>query len=147
MSYTHSIAMRIALLLVTWLVPALQEPCKSVPHVLFMGKTLANHSHLDIHLVGSSDSTSLQCHTGLESICDDSSSRDWHFPNGTVLPSSGEYFYQSHRDGGVDLKRNGTASAPSGTYQCCVVNNSSVLSCVEVHITDNEQCNLQFKVM
>ena len=127
--------MRVYLLLVTcFVLLALQDLCQCSPHLSFNGQTLSNNSDLDIHQVGTSDTNSVQCHTHLViNCCNDSRfESSWYFPNGTKLPWSGA-FYQSHKDGQVDLKRNGTAGYPTGKYQCCVMTNSSP-SCVEVHV-------------
>ena len=44
---------------------------QTFPYVSFMGQTLANHSYVDLSLVGDdvSGSDSVQCHTDLNTCC------------------------------------------------------------------------------
>ena len=68
-------------------------------HVSFLGQTLANHSYVNLSLVGSdiSGSDSVQCITDLSTCCSDAQGPhrgDWYFPNGTRLPFSGDIFEQ-----------------------------------------------------
>ena len=65
--------------------------CQTFPYVSFMSQTLANHSYVDLSLVGNDGigSDSVQCHTDLNTCCsinDGSHRGDWYFPNGTRLP-------------------------------------------------------------
>ena len=64
---------------------------QTFPYVSFMSRTLANHSYVDLCLVGNdgSGSDSVQCITDLSTCCrgtDGSHRGDWYFPNGTRLP-------------------------------------------------------------
>ena len=64
---------------------------QTFPYVSFMGETLANHSYVDLSLVGNdgSGSDSVQCRTDLNSCCSSAQGShrgDWFFPNGTRLP-------------------------------------------------------------
>ena len=72
-----------------------------------MGNDLANHSYLDLSLVGTSHSKRVQCHTDIETCCTTYQGYhrgDWTFPNGTVLPSSGDIYRRRHAQR-VDLYR------------------------------------------
>ena len=94
---------------------------QTFPYVSFMGQTLANHSYVDLSLVGNNDASSVQCITDLQSCC---SSRQgahrgsWFFPHGTRLPLKGagdiHLFRTAQR---VDLRRT-VATSPSGIYRC-----------------------------
>ena len=64
--------------------------CQTFPFVSFMGQTLANHSYVDLSLVGDdpSGSDSVQCITDLSPCCsgtDGPYRGDWYF-HGTRLP-------------------------------------------------------------
>ena len=66
---------------------------QTFPYVSFMGQTLANHSYVDLSLVGTSGSgsNSVQCHTDLSTCCDSTEGShrgDWYFSNGTRLTFS-----------------------------------------------------------
>ncbi|CAI8026837.1 hypothetical protein GBAR_LOCUS15379 [Geodia barretti] len=53
-----------------------------------MGAGLPNHSYVDLGTVGHSDSTSVWCHTDLETCCriEDGPHRgQWFFPDGVAL--------------------------------------------------------------
>ena len=62
--------------------------------VSFMGQTLANHSYVDLSLVGSNDSDSVECHTDLNTCCSNAQGihrGDWYSPDSTNrLPISAE---------------------------------------------------------
>ena len=116
--------------------------CQTFPRLSFMGQTLANHSYVDLSLVGGdrSGSDSVQCITDLSTCCsgDQGAHRgDWFFPNGTRLPFSGRggiwYFpdgtrlpfatsnveiFETRVSQGVDLRRNTNANSPTGIYRC-----------------------------
>ena len=101
------------------------EVCsQTFPYVSFMGQTLANHSYVDLSLVGDTDSGSdnVQCHTDLAYCCSGAQGShrgDWYFPNGTRLPfpTLGDIF--ESRDGQrVDLLRRNRATSPVGIYRC-----------------------------
>ena len=102
---------------------------QTFPYISFMGETVANHSYVDLSLVGRPDiqpgvpgrGDSVECHTDLPTCCSSSDGvhrGDWYFPNGTRLPfpqSTG--MYESRDSQRVDLRRNSKAFA-SGIY-CC----------------------------
>ena len=59
------------------------------PYVSFNGTTYANHSYLDLTLVGNMDSNKVLCHTSLQTCCSRGQGAhrgDWYFPNGSRLP-------------------------------------------------------------
>ena len=93
-----------------------------------MGKTLANHSYVDISVVGISASDSVQCHTDLSSCCstiDGSNRGQWYFPNGTALENSNQLAtYQHSLFRRVELRHN-SGTRPTGIYRC------------EIHTNDN----------
>ena len=97
---------------------------QTFPYVSFGGgQTLANHSYVDLSLVGHhySGSDSVQCHTDLSTCCSGAQGfhrGDWYFPNGTQLsfdshkPAVGE----SRGAQRVDLRRR--EQGTSGIYRC-----------------------------
>ena len=89
------------------------------PYVSFMGQTLDNHSYVDLSLVGSYSSGSVQCHTDLTTCCssDQGPHRgNWYFPNGTRVPFGG-YIIQNRGLQRVDLHHRYYAN-PVGIYRC-----------------------------
>ena len=107
------------------------------PYVSFMGKTLPNHSYVDLSQVGNdnSGSDSVQCHTDLSTCCSGAQSEhrgDWFAPavnSKERLPSSNDSsadIYQVHGTQRVDLRRRNDAVTPSGIYRCDIaVHNDS----------------------
>ena len=96
--------------------------CQTFPYVSFMGQTLANHSYVDISLVGSDDSgDSVLCHTDLNTCCSGAQGPhrgDWYFPNGDRLPfPDGSPIIESRQAQRVDLYHN-RGHAPTGIYRC-----------------------------
>ena len=96
--------------------------CQTFPFVSFMGQTLANHSYVDLSLVGGdpSGSDSVQCITDLETCCsgtDGPYRGDWYFPHGTRLPSP-TFIFESRGSQRVDLRRRNNATSPVGIYRC-----------------------------
>ena len=93
---------------------------QTFPYVSFNGQTLANHSYVDLSLVGISGSDSVQCHTDLGTCCSSAQGYyrgDWYFPNGTKLPFTREdRMFETRGAQKVDLHRNyGTST---GIYRC-----------------------------
>ena len=86
-----------------------------------MGKILANHSYVDISVVGISANDSVQCRTDLSSCCstiEDSHHRQWYFPNRTTLENSNQLaIYQHSLFLSVGLHRN-SGTRPTGIYRC-----------------------------
>ena len=100
---------------------------QTFPYVSFMGQTLANHSYVDLSLVGNDYSgyDSVQCHTDLDSCCsgaDGAHRGDWYFPNGTRLPFNADYddvdTYEFRRGQGVDIRNRHINSPTVGIYRC-----------------------------
>ena len=59
------------------------------PYVSFNGATYANHSYLDLTLVGNMDSNKVLCRTSFQDCCSGPQGPyrgDWYFPNGSRLP-------------------------------------------------------------
>ena len=95
---------------------------QTFPYVSFLDQTLANHSYVDLSLVGYADSgsDSVQCHTDLNTCCSNTEGShrgDWYFPNVDTLPFSGDIF--GHRVAQrVDIRRRNSATSPVGIYRC-----------------------------
>ena len=101
---------------------------QTFPYVSFGGQTLANHSYVDLSLVGNdaSGSDSVQCHTDLSTCCVSSGGAhrgDWYFPNGTQLSFAGvSDIYEARFAQGVDLRR--SANEENGMYHCDIPTNA-----------------------
>ena len=115
-------------LLLLFLLSLVEVHCQQTfPYVSFMGQTLVNHSYVDLSTVGSASDNydSVVCHTDLSKCCSGSQGHhrgDWYFPNGTILPFSGD-MYKARRARRVDLHRI-TATGPTGIYRCGIPTNS-----------------------
>ena len=108
---------------------------QTFPYVSFRGQNLANHSYVDLSLVGYGGD-SVQCHTDLTTCCSSGQGihrGDWYFPNGTrlLLPIFAN-IYESREKKRVDLRRL-SATSPTGMYYCDIAT-------VAVH--DNETTQL-----
>ena len=98
------------------------------PYVSFglTGQSLADHFYVDLSTVGSDNdnyfSDNVVCHTDLETCCSSSQSvhrGDWYFPNGTVLPFSGNSVpIGLGRAARRVVIRRTTATGPTGIYRC-----------------------------
>ena len=103
---------------------------QSFPHVSFRGQTLANHSYVDLNLVGSdpSGSDSVQCITDLTTCCSGGHGAhrgDWYFPDETRLPlSGGGDIFESRGAHRVALHHRNNADSPSGVYRCSIGTNA-----------------------
>ena len=76
---------------VLYVLPFLCTHCQAqeFPYVSFNGTTYANHSYLDLTLVGNMDSNKVLCRTSLRLCCSGSWGPyrgDWYFPSGSRLP-------------------------------------------------------------
>ena len=97
--------------------------CQTFPRLSFMSQTLANHSYVDLSLVGDdfSGSDSVQCITDLATCCrgaDGSHRGDWHFPNKTWVDFTWN-IRESRGDRSVFLRyRPNTPASPTGIYRC-----------------------------
>ena len=103
------------------------------PYVSFMGQTLANHSYVDLSLVGRPDfggGEGVQCITDLSTCCtgiDGAHRGDWYFPNGTRLnftaPNVDTYEFRWAQR--VDIRRNRNINSPTvGIYRCDIPTNA-----------------------
>ena len=100
---------------------------QSLPYISFRGQTLANHSYVDLSLVGDG-SGSVQCHTDLSTCCSGTEGPhrgDWFFPNGSRLgfPFYND-IYEWRRDQRVDLSRRNNAHTLVGIYRCSISTNA-----------------------
>ena len=115
------------LLLVTFLV---EVHSQTFPYVSFVGQTLANHSYVNLSLVGVDNSgiDSVQCHTDLAYCCSGhqgSHRGDWYFPNGDRLPFSyGGGIYEHRTAQRVDLRCRNSATSLVGIYRCDIPTNA-----------------------
>ena len=111
---------------------------QTFPYVSFRGQNLANHSYVDLSLVGYGGD-SVQCHTDLTTCCSSGQGihrGDWYFPNGTrLLPLPFANIYESREKKRVDLWH-WSATSPTGMYYCDIAT-------VDVH--DNEITQLTRK--
>ena len=94
---------------------------QTFPYVSFLGQTLANHSYVDLSLVGDYDD-SVQCQTDLSTCCSGAEGvhrGDWYFPNATRLPFPGfGDIFESRVAQRLDLRRKSRANSPVGIYHC-----------------------------
>ena len=93
-------------------------------HMSFNGTTLANHSYVNLSLVGYDSKGSVLCHTDLFTCCSGSQGihrGDWYFPNGTRLPFSGDV-YEGRAAQIVELRH--TSKGESGIYRCDIATNA-----------------------
>ena len=108
------------MLLVSFLV---EVNSQTFPFVSFMGQTLANHSYVDLSLVGDdvSGNDSVQCHTDLSTCCSSPQGPhrgDWYFPDGTRLYYYYYNIFEQRLAQRVDLRRRNSATSPVGIYRC-----------------------------
>ena len=101
---------------------------QTYPYVSFMGQTLANHSYVNLSLVGDSDSDTVQCHTDLSTCCSSPQGvhrGDWYFPDGARLPiPGGGDIHEAREAQRVDLHRWNSATSPTGLYHCDIATNA-----------------------
>ena len=100
---------------------------QTFPYVSLMGQTLANHSYVDLSLVGEafvSGNDSVQCTTNLDTCCGSTEGPhrgDWYSPGSTDrLPFSHEAgdIFEQRLAQRVDLRRRNSATSPVGIYRC-----------------------------
>ena len=116
----------VVLLLLGFLLPLINS--QNFPHVSFRGQTLANHSYVNLSIVGdgSGGSSVVQCITDLSTCCTrngGSHRGDWFSPAGTRLPFSGD-ITQNRGAQRVDLFRRNNANSPVGIYRCSISTNA-----------------------
>ena len=103
-----------------------------------MGQTLANHSYVDLSLVGTDGNdpgNTVRCHTDLCSCCSEEQGvdrGDWFFPSGVSLQRNHVSNGVTYRDQRIDLYRGSTM--PSGMYRCDVVTRSVTDPRVPVYV-------------
>ena len=93
---------------------------QTFPYVSFMGQILANHSYVDLGVVGYhiDGSDSVQCHTDLTTCCRTTEGNhrgDWYFPNGSRLPFSDD-IYEIRNYRRVDLRHRLYYYAPTRIF-------------------------------
>ena len=95
---------------------------QTYPYVSFKGQTLAKYSYVDLSLVGSDDTSSVQCITDLSTCCTGEQGAhrgDWYFPNGTRLPfTDSSAIYENRLAQRVDLRRKKNQNYTPGMYHC-----------------------------
>ena len=117
----------VSLLLLVWFLVEVHS--QTFPYVSFMGQTLANHSYVDLSLVGDdiSGSDSVQCHTDLSTCCGSAQGShrgDWYFRGEDRLPFTGSGdIYEQREAQRVDLRRRNSATSPVGIYRCDIPTN------------------------
>ena len=116
--------MRVSPLLVLPLLWSLTLSQHTVPYVSFMGQILANHSYVDISLVGYGYD-SVQCHTDLSTCCSAAQGNyrgDWFPPNGgkNRLPFSNEAgnIYEQRTAQRIDIRLRANPAGLTGVYRC-----------------------------
>ena len=118
-------------LLLLPLLLVVEVKCQTAPYVSFMGQILADHSYVDISLVGSSKSgnDSLHCHTDLYTCCSGAQGPhrgDWYFPDGDRLPfpdaNNPPPIFESRQDQRIDLRH--ISSTELGIYRCDIPTNA-----------------------
>ena len=105
---------------------------QTFPYISFNGTTLANHSYVDLSLVGNDvtgSSDSVQCHTDLTTCCSKAQGShrgDWYFPNGPRLLFSedGYSIYENRTAQIIDLRRRNNPTSPVGIYRCDIPTNA-----------------------
>ena len=124
--------MKRALLLLLYLLWPLVEVQSQTeyPYISFLGKTLPNHSYVDLSQVGDdrtgNDSDTVQCHTDLNTCCRSyigPHRGDWFAPDSdTRLPFHREAgdIYEDRQVQVVHLRRRNNANGPSGIYRCVI---------------------------
>ena len=115
------------LMLVCWSVGEVY--CQAFPYVSFMGQTLANHSYVNLSLVGDHHSgESVECVTDLSTCCSNTQGvkrGDWYFPDGTRLPFSGDGdIYEQRGFQWVYLGCRNRPNSPGGIYRCDIPTNA-----------------------
>ena len=99
---------------------------QEVPYISFNGTILANHSYLDLTLVGNMESNRVSCHTDVTTCCSGSQGPqrgDWYFPYGTWIPFNDQganAIFESREASRVDLRRLRSTDDVSGIYYCSI---------------------------
>ena len=106
-------------LLALCLLCVLEVDCQTFPHLSFGdNNVLPNHSYVDLGMVGTIYSNSVQCHTG-------NHSGQWYFPNGDPLQTKSGvgdiYQFEPMDSTRVDLRRRNDTNLTIGIYHCEIV--------------------------
>ena len=112
-------------LIICWSVVGVNSQL-TFPYVSFLGQTLANHSYVDLSLVGDyvSGSDNVQCHTDLSTCCSRGQGPhrgDWYSPGSTdrlPFPKEDGDIFEERTAQRVDLRRRNSATSPVGIYRC-----------------------------
>ena len=116
--------------------------------VTFTGRTLRNHSYVNVGIVGSLSGHNLQCHTDLSTCCEDPNNKnggDWHFPDGRKLSLDNEeapvlqYYYNRLITLYRPLEKNDHPAAVQGMYFCKIETKA-------VHRSDRDKNNFTEEV-
>ena len=99
-------------LLALCLLCVLEVGCQTFPQLSF-GSVIPNHSYVDLGMVGTTLSNSVQCHTDLT----DNHNGQWYFPDSDPLSGVGD-IYKVVASTRVDLRRRNNANSPTGIYHC-----------------------------
>ena len=87
----------------------------------------ANHTYVDLTLVGNLAGEGIQCRTDLSTCCSSEGEHraNWSFPDGTRLPfpGSGDVYF-SRQTQRVELRRTNDGNSPSGIYRCVIPTNA-----------------------
>ena len=126
---SHNTMFNLLLFSVLW--SLVEVNSQTFPYVSFMGQNLANHSYVDLSLVGeaASGSDSVQCQTDLTTCCSGGQGvhrGDWYSPGSTDrLPFSLEDgdIIEQRRNQRADLIRRNSATSPVGIYRCEIPTN------------------------
>ena len=128
---------------------------QTFPYVSFNGETLANHSYVNLSLVGDvSGSGSVQCITDMSTCCNSTAGPhrgDWYSPNGTRLPfrSGARDIYEHRLNQKVNVGYRRQTTPTSGIYRCDIptnaVHDGTVISVrdtvyVGLYLNGGEQC-------
>ena len=117
-----------AVILSSLLLTVVDANSQVFPHVSFIGQTLANHSYVNLSLVGSNGSGhGVLCHADLPTCCQRVNgvhSGDWYFPNRSRLLFTGD-IYQYRGAQRVDLYSQNSVISPAGLYCCDIPTNNS----------------------
>ena len=123
---------------------------QTFPYVSFglMGPALADHSYVDLSTVGSEldNSDSVVCHTDLGTCCSGGQGihrGNWSFPDGTVLPFSGDSVPIGLGSAAqiAVIRRTGGATGPTGIYRCDIATNA-VHSDTDISVRDSAYVGL-----
>ena len=100
--------------------------------LVFRGVSYPNNSVLSLNDIGEfSTGSAILCTTNRSPCCSSSDSTmrfgQWYYPDGSMVPNSGQDFNRSRRDNQtIYLNRRNNAQSPTGSFCCELPDNSSV---------------------